>query len=148
MSTVQETQPHGERTLLYVVIAVVVGALMIIGLFAFNSARDTKQAEDKADEFIASLAATGSRTPDRDQVVRVLGTDGGAVCTNPNKPLSRAVLLAQLTNGTGGPGGRPVVVDSKALQGQVLIMKTYCPDQLSKFQDFADKLKTANVLGE
>jgi|tagenome__1003787_1003787.scaffolds.fasta_scaffold20756516_2 Tfp pilus assembly protein FimT len=148
MSTVQETQPHRERTLLYVVIAVVVGALMIIGLFAFSSARDTRQAEEKADEFIASLAATGARTPDRDQVVRVLGSDGGAVCTNPNKPLSRAVLLAQLTNGTGGPGARPVVVDSKVFQGEVLIMKTYCPDELSKFQDFADKLKTADVLGE
>lgn len=148
MSTVYETQPHRERTLLYVVIAIVVAALMIIGLFAFSSAKDTRQAEQKADQFIASLGATGARTPDRDQVVRVLGSDGGAVCTNPNKPLSRAILLAQLTNGTGGPGQRPVVVDSKALQGEILIMKTYCPDQLSKFQNFADKLKTANVTGE
>ncbi|TGJ97132.1 hypothetical protein DLJ96_03705, partial [Actinotalea fermentans ATCC 43279 = JCM 9966 = DSM 3133] len=98
-------------------------------------------------ELIAAIEDAGVRTPDKDQVVRVLGDDGGATCANPNEALSRATLLAQLANGATGPGARPVVADSRVVQGQLLIIEVYCPDELDEFRAFVDDLKTADVAG-
>jgi Tfp pilus assembly protein FimT len=119
--------------------------MVIWGIFAFSSARETRRAQDKADELIAALQDAGARTPDQDQVVRVLGDDGGATCANPNKALSRATLFSLLTNGATGPGARPVIADSRVVQGQLLIMQTYCPEELEEFQKFVDDLKTDDV---
>src|SRR6185503_18786847 len=107
-------------------------------IFAFSSARETKRAQDKADELITALEDAGARTPDKDQVVRVLGDDGGATCADPNEALSRATLHALLTNGAAGPGMRPVIADSRVVKGQLLIIKTYCPDELDDFKAHVD----------
>lgn len=80
--------------------------------------------------------------------MRVLGTDGGATCTDPNEALNRAILLSQLANGAGGPGARPVIADSRVVRGQLLIIEVYCPDQLEEFQQFVDDLKTDGVVGD
>ena len=80
--------------------------------------------------------------------MRVLGDDGGATCENPNHALGRAVLFTQLANGAAGPGARPVIVDSRALKGQLLIIEIYCPDELKEFQEFVDDLKTDDVTSE
>lgn len=147
MSTPLETQTGHERRLLYVIVGIVTVVLMVLGLVLFSSAKDTKQSEEKADQFIAALRASGSRTPDRDQVIRVLGSDGGATCTNPNSSLGQAILLSQLTNGASGPGARPVIVDPRVVAGQLLIIKVYCPEELPDFQKFVDDLKTSDVAG-
>ena len=148
MSTPTETQSTRERSWIYITALVVLGVLVVAGLIAFNSARETRNAEDKADELIAALEDAGARTPDRDQIVRVLGEDGGATCENPNDALSRAILLSQLSNGATGPGARPVVADSRVFQGQKLIIEIYCPDELDDFNEFVDGLETDDVAGE
>jgi len=148
MSTPTETQSTRERSWIYITALVVLGVLVVAGLLAFNSARETRNAEDKADELIAALEDAGARTPDRDQIVRVLGEDGGATCENPNDALSRAILLSQLSNGATGPGARPVVADSRVFQGQKLIIEIYCPDELDDFNEFVDGLETDGVAGE
>lgn len=148
MSTPTETQGTRERSWIYITALVVLGVLVVAGLIAFSSARETRNAEEKADELIAALEDAGARTPDRDQIVRVLGEDGGATCENPNDALSRAVLLSQLSNGATGPGARPVVADSRVFQGQKLIIEIYCPDELDDFNEFVDDLETDDVAGE
>ena len=148
MSTPTETESKRERSWIYITALVVLGVLVVAGLIAFNSARETRNAEDKADELIAALEDAGARTPDRDQIVRVLGEDGGATCENPNDALSRAILLSQLSNGATGPGARPVVADSRVFQGQKLIIEIYCPDELDDFNEFVDDLETDDVAGE
>jgi Tfp pilus assembly protein FimT len=147
MSTHSETQTPRERSWLYITACLVLGVMVVIALFAFGSARQTQKAQDKADQLISELNAVGARTPDKDQIVRVLGDDGGATCANPNQALSRATLLSQLANGAAGPGARPVIADSRAVQGQLLIIKVYCPDELADFQAFVDDLKTDTVAG-
>jgi Tfp pilus assembly protein FimT len=147
MSTPTETESKRERSWIYITALVVLGVLVVAGLLAFNSARETRNAEDKADELIAALEDAGARTPDRDQIVRVLGEDGGATCENPNDALSRAILLSQLSNGATGPGARPVVADSRVFQGQKLIIEIYCPDELDDFNEFVDGLETDDVAG-
>jgi hypothetical protein len=147
MSTSTETQTGRERSTIYIVLAVVIGALMVIGLFTYSSAKSTREAEEKADQLIAALEEAGARTPDKDQIVRVLGDDGGATCAHPNDSLSRAILLSQLANGAAGPGARPVIADSKVVKGQLLIIEIYCPGELEDFKQFVDSFKTDDVAG-
>ncbi|SDL23315.1 hypothetical protein SAMN05428985_111149 [Nocardioides sp. YR527] len=147
MSTPTETESKRERSWIYITALVVLGVLLIAGLIAFNSARETRNAEEKADELIAALEDAGASAPDRDQIVRVLGEDGGATCEDPNDALNRAVLLSQLSNGATGPGSRPVIADSRVFQGQKLIIEIYCPDELEEFNEFVDDLETDDVAG-
>lgn len=145
MSTPEESQTHSERTLVYAVVGLVVVVAMVLGLVLFDSAKDTHAANDKADQFIAALTALGVPAPPKDEVVRVLGSDGGATCESPNNALARATLKSQLTNGAGGPGMRPVIFDRRLLAGQLLILKVYCPEELPSMQKFVDKLKSGDV---
>ena len=147
MSTVQETQRPHERTLLYIIIGVVTLLLVILGLVLFQSGKESRAADDKADQLIAALTSVGAPAPDRDEVVRVLGSDGGATCQDPNSSLNRAIFLSMLSNGAAGPGIRPVTADRRYVAGQLLILKVYCPDELPSFQKFVDRLKSSDVAG-
>lgn len=142
MSTSTESQSRRERSWIYITSCILLGAVLIAGLIAFRGARETARAEDKADELIAALEEQGARTPDRDLIVRVLGDDGGATCQDPNAALNKATLFSLLSNGASGPGLRPVVAESRAVRGQLLIIETYCPDELDDFKKFVDDLET------
>ena len=141
----QENQPPRERSWIYVTACVLLGVLLLAAVLAFRGARETAEAQEKADELIAAVEAAGATAPDRDRIVRVLGDDGGATCDNPNDALSRSTLFSLLTNGAAGPGIRPVIADSRAVQGQLLIIEVYCPEELEEFQQFVDDLKTDDV---
>ena len=145
MSTGTEQQSTRDRSVLYVVVSVVLVILAVWAVIAFASARETQQAEEKADELIQTLEDAGATaTPKPEVIARVLGDDGGAVCANPNQALSRATLYGLLTNGTSGPGMRPVLVDNKVFRGQLAIIEVYCPDELEDFQEFVDSLETTD----
>ena len=148
MSTPVETQSKRERNWIYITAWVLLGAFVLAGLIAFSSARETREAQEKADELIAAIEDAGATAPDRDQIVRVLGDDGGATCEDPNEALNRAVLLAQLSNGASGPGSRPVIADSRVFQGQLLIIEVYCPDELDDFREFVEDLETDDVASD
>lgn len=148
MSTPVETQSKRERNWIYITAWVLLGAFVLAGLIAFSSARETREAQEKADELIAAIEDAGATAPDRDQIVRVLGDDGGATCEDPNEALNRAVLLSQLSNGASGPGSRPVIADSRVFQGQLLIIEVYCPDELDDFREFVEDLETDDVASD
>lgn len=135
-------QSGRERGIIYIVALVVLIVLAVIALFTFREARQTADAQDKATQLTHALEATGMRAPTTDQIVRVLGNDGGAVCADPNAALSRTLVLGSLMNGAGGPGMRPVIVEHRVLRSQLLIMGVYCPDQLPNQQKFFDGLST------
>jgi Tfp pilus assembly protein FimT len=147
MSTPAETQSPRERSWIFIAVLVLLAVITLAGVLAFSRGVNDAQAQNKANELINALTEVGARTPDVDQVARVLGDDGGATCENPNEALSRAVLLSQLTNGATGPGQRPVIADSRVVQGQLLIIQIYCPDELDDFKDFVGDLKTDDVAG-
>jgi hypothetical protein len=137
--------PDRTRRTTYLVLGVVFLLLVGVALVMFGSARSDARAEEKADEYLAALSANGLGTPSKEQVVQVLGDDGGALCADPASALNRAVLYGALTNGAGGPGARPVIADNKVLQGQLLAIKVYCPAELEKFTEVVDGLKYADV---
>ena len=148
MSTVEETSTPKDRRLVYIVITVALVLLLIICFVFYRSAQSSQQAQDKANQLIAALQKAGVRVvPSQEQIVRVLGDDGGAICKDPASALRKALLFSQLTNGAGGPGIRPVIVDSRIFKGELLVIQIYCPDQLPQFQQMVEKLKTAPVAG-
>jgi Tfp pilus assembly protein FimT len=146
MSTHQESQPPRERSWIYITACIILVVLAVGALVTFRAARETARAGEKADELIAAIEAAGAHAPDRDQIIRVLGDDGGATCEDPSSALGRATLLAQLANGASGPGARPVIADSRVVRGQLLIIEVYCPDELEDFKDFVEDLETDDDL--
>ncbi|GAA4409762.1 hypothetical protein GCM10023168_28790 [Fodinibacter luteus] len=141
MTTNLETQSDEERRYLYVGVTVALVVLVVTSLLMFRSASSSQAAQDKAAQLITEIESAGARAPSSEVIVRLLGDDGGAVCADPNGSLSRAVLLSQLSTGAGGPGSRPIIADSRVVQGQLRIIKVYCPDELAEFQEFVDDLK-------
>jgi hypothetical protein len=144
--TEQYTEPEHHNRWIYWGAWIVLGVFVVIGLFTFSSASSSRKANDKADELIAALEKAGARTPDKDRVVRVLGSDGGSVCADPGNALRQATFYSQLMNGAAGPGMRPVVADSRLFKGQLLIMDVYCPDKLADVKSYVDDLKTDDVV--
>ncbi len=148
MSTVEETATQKDRRLVYIVITVALVLLLIICFVFYRSAQSSQQAQDKANQLIGALQKAGVRVvPSQEQIVSVLGDDGGALCKDPSSALRKSILFSQLTNGAAGPGIRPVIVDSRVFKGQLLAIQIYCPDQLPRFQQMVEKLKTAPVAG-
>ncbi|MDF2562754.1 MAG: hypothetical protein K0R99_4200 [Microbacterium sp.] len=143
MSTANETQSPRERSVISIVAIIVLVAMAVIATVLFVGARQEARGVDKAQQLLDSFAEAGidvSFTPD--QVAQVLGDDGGATCADPNSALARSTLLAGLSNGAGGPGLRATIVESRLLQGQLLIIQTYCPEEAEEFQEFIDSLET------
>jgi hypothetical protein len=134
------------RTIWWVVGGIVV-VLVVIGLITYSSGSDSREAQRKAQELTQRFEEAGLRVPQsQDILTRSLGTDGGAVCANPLNALGTATLLSSLTNGASFVGQRPVIVDRRILQGELLILDTYCPDKLAPYKDRIEQLKTDDVL--
>src|SRR5262249_27368092 len=82
----------------------------------------------------------------QDTLVRVFGTNGGTVCENPADALGKATLFGQLTNGAAVVGVRPIIVRPKVLEGESLILETYCPDKLTKYHETIQHLETEGTI--
>jgi hypothetical protein len=146
--TVSVNNVQRQRRIAYIALGIIFLLLAGGALLAYKTAETNAEAEQKADQFVNELAAHNLRTPTREQVIGVLGDDGGALCHDPASGLSRGILYGQLTNGAGGPGARPVIVDNKVVQGQLIAIKVYCPEKLDDFTEVVNDLKYANVVKE
>jgi hypothetical protein len=140
------TDERDGNRILYWIVAGFAIALCIIGLITYSGKQATAEAQEKAQQLSASLEQAGLPVPDEDILVRSFGTDGGAVCDNPASALGRATLYDQFVNGASSVGRRPIIADRRLIQGQALIMQTYCPDKLPQFSDKFDDLKTDDVI--
>jgi hypothetical protein len=126
----------------YWIIGVSLVIAAVIGLIVYDTAQDNQEAQDKAQQLTQAFAAAGLPVPaDTDQIVATLGDDGGAVCANPANALGKATLLDSMTNGASHVGRRAVIVDSRIVRGEALILQIYCPDELQAFQAKIDALK-------
>lgn len=130
-----------KRVVLYVVTSVLLVALTVVAVAAHRKAKADRIAQDKADQLIASLQQDGFTAPAKEQIVHVLGDDGGTVCADPGRALMRAVLLDKLSTGSSGPGQRPAVANRKQVRGGLRIVQIYCPEKLDSVRQFVDGLK-------
>jgi hypothetical protein len=145
MKATVNPDPKRTRVITYAVLAVAVVTTMIIGVLLFESAQDSAEAREKAVRLQTEFTEAGLPVPSQDQIVRILGTDGGPVCENPNSALHQAALNAQLANGSGGPGTRSTVVDRNVVKGEALAISIYCPEELPGFTEYVQNLKTDDV---
>jgi hypothetical protein len=140
-----ERDPGRERRITYWVLGIIFLVMGGVLVAIHNSNKENEEALAKASQLQAELASAGLRVPSTEQIYRVLGSNGGSVCNAPANALRKSIIYGMLTNGAAGPGQRPVIADNKALQGQLLIVKVYCPEELENFTDLVNDLKTADV---
>jgi len=138
--------PDSGRTYIYWTAMGLLIALVLVALLSFRAAASTREAQEKADQLIAAIEGAGGQPPSQQQIVRVLGDDGGAVCDDPASALRRAIFYGQLSNGAAGPGMRPIIADNRAVQGQLLVVDIYCPDELEEVQSWVEDLKLDDVV--
>ena len=143
---ITESATYQQNRTTYIVAGIAIVALTVIALLTFHSGKSSQQADQKATQLIAALTAAGARAPSKEQVVRVLGDDGGAVCDDPNGSLRKGILLGQLMNGAAGPGMRPIISDNRVVKGQLLVLKIYCPDEVPSFQEFVGSLELSDTV--
>lgn len=135
-------EPEHHNRWLYWGAWALLAVFVVVGLFTFSSAQESKRANEKADQLIAAFEEAGAqRVPTKDQIVRVLGDDGGAVCDDPGSALRQATLYSMLSNGATGPGMRPVIADTRVVVGQLAVIEVYCPDELEDFKSYVSDLK-------
>lgn len=134
-----------SNALLYAVIAALFAALAVWGVATYEQEKDTAEAQRKADQYIAALAAEGFTPPSRDVVVSLFGEDGGALCENPDGGVLRALLATRVATG-GGIASRPVIADRRVFLTEELALAVYCPDRLPEFRQFVADLKTDDTL--
>lgn len=140
------TRMASEHRWIYVGAIVVLVAMVVVGLLTFTQQRATNESYRKADELISKLQADGYPAPDRGQVARTLGTDGGPVCADPASALRTGLQRVQMSNGAAGPGQRPVIVAARTVQAEALVLSVYCPDQLDDYQNRIKDIKTDDTV--
>lgn len=134
-----------HRTI-YWIVGGIFAVLLVVMLASWRYDRSNAEADRKAQQLIAAYEEAGLRTPaDPDQVARVLGNDGGAVCDLADSDVQKGYLKTRL--GVGGEFYyRPVEVDRRVLEGLLLIVQIYCPDKLEDVQDLTDDLEYDDVI--
>jgi hypothetical protein len=139
-------EPRDHRWI-YWVLGTILIVLAIIGLITYSGEKKDQESQQKAAELIEKFRAAGFPVPhDEDIIIRTLGDDGGPVCDDPAGALRRALFNDQLYNGADFVGRRPVIVDPRIVQGEILILETYCPDELEKVRDDLEDLKTDDTI--
>ncbi|MFH9725957.1 hypothetical protein ACH4M4_23790 [Streptomyces sp. NPDC017254] len=141
------TRFASEHKWVYIGAIVILVALVVIGLVQYSAVRRTSQTAAKANQLNEELAKAGYPTPETDTTERLLGTDGGAVCEDPGSALTTALQrIQQLSNGATGPGMRPVIADTKAVEVERIVLQVYCPDKVDDFDESIDDLKTDDTV--
>ena len=134
---------------LYWTIGVIALALCVAGLFAYTGEKESQRAEQKAQELTQKLEQAGLRAPDQDILVRTLGDDGGAVCEaaeDADGGLAKARLHDLLANGASHVGRRAIIADDRVVLGGVLIVETYCPEEIDKIREAIEDLEFDDVI--
>jgi hypothetical protein len=137
---------RNTRRITYIVVGGVILVLCVVGLVAWVSKQETQAAQQKADQLIATLEQAGMPAPSKDQLVQVLGDDGGTVCADPDLALRKSIMYGLATNGAAGPGLRPVIGDNRLVQVGLAVIEIYCPGELPEFAQTAEQLKTADLV--
>jgi hypothetical protein len=143
---VHEHASARTRWIIYLAFGVVAVILAVIGLVTYRHHEASETASAKADQLIAALQEAGLTPPAKDQIVRVLGEDGGAMCEDPGAALNQAIRNQVGSNGAAGPGQRPGPIASHTIQGEILALQIYCPDQLPEFMKYVDGLDLRDLI--
>lgn len=140
------TRFASEHRWLYVGAIVILVGLAVAGVVNYNKVRTNSQTLSKANQLQEELVRAGYPSPDTDTVEQLLGTDGGPVCEDPGNALKTALWKIHQSNGATGPGQRPVISDTKAVEVERIVLEVYCPDELDDFDEDLEDLKTDDTV--
>ncbi|GIJ47881.1 hypothetical protein Val02_47670 [Virgisporangium aliadipatigenens] len=126
---------------LYGAAAFVVAGLTAWGLLVYPVAKENADARAKAQALVLAFDEAGLTAPSIRVATRVFGTDGGHVCADPGAALRRAAADVSLSNGAAHVGVRPVVAARRVVEGELLVLRVYCPEQLAGFVEYVDGLR-------
>ncbi|MFE5911242.1 hypothetical protein ACFQ6B_19460 [Streptomyces wedmorensis] len=140
------TRFASEHKVIYWGTIVILVGLVVTGLVRYENVKTSNETLSKANQLQEQLVKAGYPSPDTDTIERLLGTDGGQVCEEPGNALKTALWKIQQANGATGPGMRPVISDSKAVEVERIVLQVYCPDELDDFNDSLDDLKTDDTV--
>ena len=133
-----------ERTIYWLVIGGL-GVLLVVMLVAWNYDRQNAEADAKAQQLIAAYEKAGLPTPDQDEIARVLGDDGGAVCETADSELVQSYWKLRLMIG-GEFYVRAAPLDGRIREGLLLVVDTYCPEKRPDIEDFFEGWDFENVV--
>jgi hypothetical protein len=139
---------RSEHRWIYLGSALVLVALLVAGLLTFKQVHDSVQANAKANRLATRLADAGYPVPDHGTIVRTLGQDGGLLCDDPGNPLVKAQAKIAMSNGADGPGQRPIIDDTLAINAAEIAVSVYCPDKIGQFKKAYGDLKYADTATE
>lgn len=135
-----------SRRWIYIGAVVVLVGMLVAGLVSWSNIKATNEATNKANQLKNALAAANLPVPTTDQIIRVLGTDGGAVCADPATALRNGIDRVGLTNGAAGPGQRPTIGAARVVDAERIVLQTYCPGKVDDFNDQVRHLKFDDVV--
>jgi type II secretory pathway pseudopilin PulG len=123
---------------IYWIVGGVMALLLAVMLITYNYNKANEEALAKAEQLITALDEAGLATPtDPNNVARVFGNDGGAVCASVDDGV--ALGIAKLNLSVGGAFYiRPVIADGRLRTGLLIIVQTYCPEKVPTAEEFLD----------
>jgi hypothetical protein len=135
-----------HRTI-YWIVGGLLAVLLVVMLVTWNYNRSNAEAVTKAQQLITAFDKAGLRTPaSAEEVARVLGTDGGAVCASVRNGVGLGIAKLNLSVG-GAFYTRAVIADKRLATGLVLVVQTYCPEKVPTIQEWVDNQHFGNVVG-
>ncbi|MFB7586402.1 hypothetical protein [Streptomyces sp. NPDC056169] len=141
------TRYASEHKWIYWGAIVILVGLAVTGVIKYTAVTTSNESLAKANQLQNELLEAGySAPPDTDTIEALLGTNGGPVCEAPGNALQTALWKIGQSNGTTGPGQRPVISDTKAIEAERIVLQVYCPDQLDDFDDAVEDLKTDDTV--
>jgi hypothetical protein len=140
------TDAARDHRLLYGIVIGVFGILLIVMLIAYDYDKSNDEAEALADELVTKFEDAGLPVPDNtDQLTQTLGTDGGLACQIAGDEGAQNRL--QTLQGVGGEFyQRPVRLDRRLVEGALLVVSVYCPDDLAEAEDFVAQLRLDDLV--
>ena len=124
-----------HRTI-YLVVAGVLAALLVVMLVTWNYRKSNEEALAKAQQLITAFDKAGLRSPrSAEEVARVMGTDGGPVCASVEDGVALGIAKLNLSVG-GAFYTRPVIADGRLRTGLLLVVQTYCPEKVPTAEQF------------
>lgn len=133
--------PENTHLIMYLAAFALFVGLSVWGLVAVDRHRDDERATALATELAARFSAAGLRSIDVEAAAQVLGTDGGAACTDTDGVLRQSLRNQQLVSGATGPGQRPILVSRDLLVGSRLVIELYCPDAVPAYDELVGDMK-------
>ncbi|AJF66006.1 hypothetical protein [Streptomyces vietnamensis] len=140
------TRFASEHKWIYWGAIVLLVGLAVTGVIRYASVKKNNETHAKSEQLQEELVKAGYPSPDTDTVQQLLGTDGGPVCEDPGGALNTALWKIQQANGATGPGMRPVISDTRAVQAERIVLQVYCPDKLDDFDEDLKDLKTDDTV--